>query len=99
MQITALRPTALSRQDIPAEMVEREQTVLRESDDLKDKPADRIEKILQGRMEKFFAERALLEQEWVHDTSGKKLSVQQALAQELGPQARIEAFKLVAIGS
>lgn len=96
MHIASSRPIALSRTEIPAEAVEREKAVFRESDDLKDKPADRIDKIIQGKLEKYFQGAALLDQPWVHDD---KLTVQQALQKALGPGAKIEKFALVQVGA
>lgn len=96
MHIASSRPVALSRAEIPADAIEREKAVFRESDDLKGKPADRIDKIIQGKLEKYFQGAALLDQPWVHDD---KLTVQQALQQALGAGTKIEKFALVQVGA
>lgn len=95
MHIAATRPTALTRDEVPAEAVEREKAVYRESDELKGKPADRVEKIIEGKLGKFFAGSVLLEQAWVHEP---KQSVEKALKQALGDDAKIERFALAAVG-
>jgi elongation factor Ts len=94
--IVAKSPVALSREEIPADVIEREKSVYRESDDLKGKPVDRHAKILAGKLEKFFASSALLEQPWVRDEGQSVLKV---MAQELGPDTRIEGFALVRAGA
>lgn len=88
-------PTANSRAEIPASEVERERGVLLELPDIKTKAPEMQEKILKGRMEKFFAERVLGEQPWVMDD---KLTVQKAVEAALGKGAKIEGFARFQIG-
>src|SRR5204862_1360451 len=52
MHIASSKPTALTRDQVSAELVDRERTVYRESDDLKGKPADKVEMIIKGKLEK-----------------------------------------------
>lgn len=96
MHIVALKPVALSREQVPADAVEREKAVYRESDDLKGKPADRIGKILEGKLEKYYQGIVLGEQAWVRDPS---ITVGQAMTKALGPNARVEAFSLFQAGA
>jgi elongation factor Ts len=96
MHIASAKPSARTREEIPAEVIEREKAVYRESDDLKGKPADRLGKILEGKLEKFFQGTVLGEQPWVMDPA---LSVDKALAAALGKNARIEAFSLFQVGA
>ncbi|MEM7306159.1 MAG: translation elongation factor Ts [Planctomycetota bacterium] len=84
-----------SRDDIPADVVERERGVILESGDLTKKPAEIQEKILAGRMEKFFAGIVVSEQPWIHDD---KQTVQKALEASLGAGTRIESFRRFRIG-
>ncbi len=91
MHVVARKPIALRREEIPAEVVERERKVYLESEDVLAKPEDKRGFIVDGKLQKFFAGSALLEQPWVLDD---KLSVQKALEAALGQDARIEAFSL-----
>ena len=88
-------PIANSRTEIPATEVERERAVLMELPDVKSKPKEMHEKILTGRMEKFFAERVLSEQPWVMDD---KLTVQKAVEAALGKGSTIAGFARIQIG-
>jgi elongation factor Ts len=88
-------PQAMNREEIPAALVERERAVILESADLAKKPADIQEKMLGGRMEKFYARIVFAEQPWIHDD---KKTVAKALADELGPGTRIAAFRRIKIG-
>jgi elongation factor Ts len=96
MHIVSSRPSALSRDQVSADAIERERAVYAESDDLKGKPADRIGKILEGKLEKYFQGIVLLEQPWVKDPA---ITVEKALAAALGASARIQAFSLFQAGA
>jgi elongation factor Ts len=93
--IVALPPLAATRDEVPAEEIERERAVLLDTEDMKKKPAEIREKIVAGRMEKFFAERVLTEQAWIHDD---KLTVAKALEKALGAGTKLVAFHRIQIG-
>ncbi len=67
MHVAASEPAGVRREDIPEEERERERKVLREQAEEEGKPPDIVEKIVEGRMRKFFEENALLEQPFVKD--------------------------------
>ncbi len=79
MQIAAAKPAYLSRDDVPSEEVEHEKEVNRAMalNEPKPKPAAVIEKILIGRIDKFYKENCLLEQQFVKDSN---LTITQVLA-------------------
>ena len=95
MHIAAIKPAALSRDEIPADVVERERKVIMESEEMLSKPEDKREMIATGKLNKFFSESALLEQPWVLEP---KTTVQKALAEALGADAKIEAYSLFQVG-
>jgi len=90
--ICAAKPLCLERSQVPPEMVERERNVHLESEELASRPAEMREKIVLGKIEKFFQASTLNEQPWTFED---KLSVQKALEKELGAGSRVEAFALV----
>jgi len=67
MQIAASKPIAVSREDIPPEVIEREKSIYREQ--VKGKPEHIIDKILEGKLNAYFKEVCLLEQPFIKDTS------------------------------
>jgi elongation factor Ts len=69
MHIAAMRPMALTKDDVPADEVERERAILRETALKEGKPANIVDKMVEGRLRNFFAEKALLEQPFVKDDS------------------------------
>jgi elongation factor Ts len=67
MHIAATNPLALQREDIPEEVVEKEKEIFRAQGANEGKPAEIVEKIMVGRIEKFYAQNCLLEQGFVKD--------------------------------
>ncbi|MEW6526936.1 MAG: translation elongation factor Ts [Spirochaetota bacterium] len=67
MQVAAANPQYVSPEDIPAEVLEREKEIYREQLKESGKPANVIEKIVEGKLTKFYSEVCLLEQEFIKD--------------------------------
>lgn len=75
MQIAAMNPIAVERGRIAPAMIEKELEIAKEQSINEGKPAELAEKIAQGRLNKFYKESALLEQEFVKDPSKTILQV------------------------
>lgn len=67
MHITASDPQVISREDLPEEQINQEREILLKQLEDSGKPDNIKEKIVEGRMKKFFSEVCLLDQEWMHD--------------------------------
>ncbi len=76
MHIAAANPAPefINRNEIPADVIAKEKELESQKDDLAGKPAEIIEKIVTGRVDKLLAERVLLEQPFVKDPSQKVLA-------------------------
>lgn len=96
MHITAINPLALDESGISEEQVEEEKAAFREQ--VKDKPDNIIDKIIDGKMQKFFSEKCLLKQEFVKDDSKTVSQVIEEAAEKAGGQAKIVDFKRVSVG-
>jgi elongation factor Ts len=68
MQIAATNPRFLNRESVPAEVIEKEKEILKEQLRAQGKPEAVWEKILVGKVDKFYQENCLLEQAFVKDT-------------------------------
>ena len=68
MQIAAANPAYVSREEVPAEILEHEREVLRAQALNEGKPAQIVEKMIVGRIEKYYKEVCLLEQVFIKDT-------------------------------
>lgn len=88
MQVAAMNPIHVRREEVSAEMIEKEKEIYREQLAAEKKPAEIIEKIVNGRVEKFFEENVLLEQSFVKD-SAKSVS---DVLKEHGEGATVRSF-------
>jgi elongation factor Ts len=70
MQVAAANPTWLAREEVPPAVVERERGIYRSQMADQKKPAHVLDKIVEGKLEKFFGEQCLLEQPYIKDTTG-----------------------------
>ncbi len=71
MQIAAANPLFISIEDVPAELQEREKDIYREQMKSSGKPENVVEKIIEGKLAKYYSEVCLLEQEYIKDGSVK----------------------------
>jgi elongation factor Ts len=98
MQVAAASPRYVSRDDVPEEEVEKERGILLEQARAEGKPEKVLEKIVEGRLRKFFEEVCLLEQPFVRD-AGKTVQerIGEAIAQ-LGENIVVSRFARYQIG-
>jgi elongation factor Ts len=71
MQVAAANPAWVAREDVPAEVVAREREIYRSQVAAEAKPPQVVERIVEGKLERFFAEQCLLEQPFIKDPTGK----------------------------
>jgi len=62
MQVAATNPTYVAREDVPGDVVEKEREIYRGQMAAERKPPQVVDKIIEGKLERFFAEQCLLEQ-------------------------------------
>ena len=100
MHIAAARPLYLTRDEVPADEVEHEKEINRNMalNEEKPKPAAVIEKMLVGRIEKFFKEISLLEQIFVKDTSLSITQVLENASKQLGTKISVKRFTRYEMG-
>jgi elongation factor Ts len=99
LQIAAGHPHAVSREQVPAEVTAKEREIAAQSDRLKGKPPQAIEKIIQGMLEKFYQTYCLVDQGFVKKNS--EVSVKEHIAQvakQLGDDIAIRRFVRFQVG-
>jgi len=99
LQIAAGHPHVVSREQVPADVVAKEREIAAQSDRLKGKPAQAMEKILQGILEKFYQTYCLVDQGFVKRNS--EISVKEHVAQiakQLGDEITIRRFVRFQVG-
>ncbi|GBD07583.1 Elongation factor Ts [bacterium HR21] len=92
MQVAAMQPQYVRREDIPAELVERELELHRQQALSEGKSPEVAERIARGRLEKFFQESCLLEQAYIRDPNRTVADVLQEAAQRFGLTLEVRRF-------
>ena len=98
MHIAATSPKSLNIEDLDSELVEREREVLIDQAMSSGKPKEIAEKMVQGRLQKFFQEVVLNEQISVIDGETKIKDVINKLSKDLGTEVKISDFKILKLG-
>jgi len=100
MQVAATNPTYVSRDQVPGAVVEKEREIYRQQLADQKKPPQIIDKIVEGKLEKFYTETCLLDQPFIKDSSGKtkvKELVDQTTA-KLGERVVVKRFVRFQVG-
>ena len=98
MQIAAAKPEYVSRTDVPDNEIEREKAVLRAQALEEGKPEKIIEKMVEGRIEKYYKENCLLEQAFIKDPD---ITVEQLIHEsvaKIGENINIRRFARYEVG-
>jgi elongation factor Ts len=100
MHVAACDPQFVSRDAIPEVTVNEERDILRKQLVDSGKPDNIVEKIITGRLEKYYSEVCLLDQEWIHDSSlGSVNDVVTDLIGKIGENIVVNRFTRFEIGS
>jgi len=92
MQVAAANPSYLNKADVPAEVLEKEKEILTQQAINEGKPAAIAEKMVAGRINKYYKENCLVEQEFVKDDKQTITAYTNATAKALGGDIKIVAF-------
>jgi len=98
MQVAAMAPEYVSREEVPAEVVEKEKEVLKQQALAEGKPEHIVEKIVEGRLAKFFSEKCLLEQPWIKDDSKTIQDLLTDYITKLGENIKVKRFCRFEVG-
>jgi elongation factor Ts len=98
LHIAASKPRYISSEDIPAQVLEEEKDIIREQFKDSKKPPEVVEKIIQGKLSKFYQEVCLMDQPYVKDD---KVSIRELVASHIakfGENIRIKRFARFELG-
>ena len=98
MHITAANPLYMNPEDVPAEDLEREKAIYRQQLIDEGKPADRLDRIIEGKINKFYETTCLLEQPYIRDDKKKIKDLLVELIAKLGENIVIRRFARFVIG-
>lgn len=92
MQIAAMSPLYVRAEDIPEAVVEKEKEIYQEQMKGSNKPAEIAEKIITGKLEKWYSEVVLLHQKWIKDDSKAVKDLINGLVSKLGENIEVAQF-------
>jgi len=92
LQIASMRARWVRREDVPAEVLEHEKEILKAQAINEGKKPEIAEKMVQGRLKKFYQESCLLEQEWVKDSSKTIAALVKEVAAQVGSEITVQRF-------
>ena len=98
MQVAATNPLSISREDIDRTILEREKAIYSDQAKESGKPENIIDKMVDGRIEKFYAESCLLEQQFIKDPDRKIGDLMTEAVATLGENIVINRFIRFAVG-
>lgn len=92
MQVAATNPLYLNPEDVPAETIEKEKDIYREQMKAENKPDDIIEKILEGKIQKYCQENCLMKQAFIKDGDLSVEDLLKNMIAKLGENMQIRRF-------
>ncbi len=98
LQVASMSPVYVSEDEIPAEEVERVRAEAKASPALEGKPADMIDKIIDGQVKKHFADKVLLSQNYIMDDSKTVGAFLKETVAQTGENIVIRRFKRIELG-
>lgn len=98
MQIAAANPLVINREDLPSELLEKEKEIYRTQALNEGKPEKIIEKIVDGRIEKYYQEVVLMEQAFVKDMDKTIKDILTAAIAKIGENIQIKRFTRYRLG-
>ncbi|MDD3925171.1 MAG: translation elongation factor Ts, partial [bacterium] len=98
MQIAATDPDYIGREDVPENVLEREKSVLREQALQEGKPANIVDKIIEGRLDKFYSRVCLLDQTFIKDDSKTVGDVLKETMAKIGENMVVRRFTRYVLG-
>ncbi len=98
MQVAAASPSYVSREDVPQEQVEKEANILRNQALAEGKPEKVVEKIVAGRLEKFYQDVCLLEQPYIRDAGKTVKELINEYIAKLGENIVVRRFTRFRLG-
>ena len=98
MHVAAAKPQSISRDDIDQEVVDRERAIFTEQARESGKPAEIVEKMVEGRIRKFYEEACLVDQTFVIDGDSKVSTAIEAASKEAGGPITLKGFSLFVLG-
>lgn len=96
MHIAAANPSYVRREDVPADVLQKERDIYREQ--VKDKPAQVVDKIVEGKLESFYEQFCLMDQFSIRDSKARIRDLVQGAIAKLGENISVSRFIRMKVG-
>ena len=97
-QVAAANPTYIGRNDVPAQVIEREKSIYREQAKASGKPDKILDRIAEGKLEKYFGDFCLVEQAFIKDPDRKVAQLLAETGKAAGAEIAVRAFARFQVG-
>lgn len=98
LQVAAMKPLYVSREDVPEEVIEHEKEIIRNQALKEGKPEKIVERIVEGRIDKFYGEYCLMEQDFIRDDSKTCGQHVQEFIGKIGENIKVRRFTRYEMG-
>ncbi|MCK5218668.1 elongation factor Ts, partial [bacterium] len=98
MHVAAAHPLYVKREEVPAEIIQQEREIIKAQMAGAEKPADIMEKIITGKLEKYFEEHCLLEQSFVKEPDKKINQLIGEMVAKVGENIQVRRFTRFKVG-
>ncbi|MFH1546993.1 MAG: translation elongation factor Ts [bacterium] len=98
MQVAAMSPEYVDRNSVPKEALEKERQLIKESDDLKGKPENMVDKIVEGKLEMFYEEKCLMDQKFFKDNDLKVQDLIHDAVAKIGEKIEVSRIYRMVVG-
>lgn len=97
LQVAAMKPEVVRREELPEEVVEREKAII--AAQAEGKPPQVVAKMVEGKIEKFYSQVCLLDQDYVRDDSKKIKELIDETIGKLGEKIEVRRFAILEVGA
>jgi elongation factor Ts len=98
MQVAAANPSYVARENVPAEVIGREKAIYRDQALAAGKPEKILDKIAEGKLDKFYGDFCLVEQAFIKDPDRKVKDLLKAMSATIGAEVRVAGFARFQVG-
>ena len=99
MHITAARPMVVARDELPADVVDKERELIAKQAEAEGKPQEVIERIVEGRLKTFYEDNVLLDQKWTRDNDKTIQQLLDEASAEMKEPVRVRRFARFRVGA
>jgi elongation factor Ts len=98
MQVAAANPAYVTREDVPADVIAREKAIYRDQALAAGKPEKILDKIAEGKLEKFYGDFCLVEQAFIKDPDRKVKDLLKGASAKFRAEVRVTGFARFQVG-